>query len=124
MTNWPDVAAKLISLFEPYIPYGMGLLFVFFLIKITDQSVLSTVREIIRELPSLGKMTPKGMNVLGGILTFVIIIFLYFSGLSHIVLPEKHATPAADISKIVSLLVVVCLASYFIVCIKLTKSTR
>jgi amino acid transporter len=103
----------------------MGLLFIYVLIKITDQSLVSTIREIVRELPSLGRMTPKGINVLGGVLIFAIIIFLYFSGLTHIVLPDaKHAANTGDISRIISLGVVVCLAAYFIICIQVTKNAR
>ena len=123
--TWPEFFAKLLSVLEPYIPFAFALLFLGILIKITDRSLLSTVREIIRELPSLGQMNPKGMNVLGGILTFAIAVFLYFAGLAHIVLPDgKHAASASDVSRIVSLLVVVAIASYFIVCITVTKNRR
>ena len=97
-----EVVLELIRTFKPLVIGGGSLLFFYILIRITDRSIGSTIRETIGEFGHLikGKRGLRALNAMGGILLFVATIFLYFSGLSHLVLPDlgqaSHPNTAAQ----------------------------
>lgn len=126
--SWTDVAFKSLQIIEPVAPFLWGLLLLWILIRITDASIRSTIRDVIREFAAFldkgGTLKSLRMiNALGGVLFFVLAVFLFFAGLAHIKLPE-HDVHTSDTTRIVYLGVLFFLGLYFILCIRLTKSLR
>jgi hypothetical protein len=120
-----EMASKLLDMFSAHLQAAGALFLLWLLMKITDRSLVSTVREIIGELSALGKISPKGINVLGGILLFALTIFLFFSGLAHIILPDlKHPHGTSDVTRAIYVSVMAFFGAYFLICIALTKSYR
>jgi hypothetical protein len=60
------MADKLLDMFGLHLQLSVGVLLLWAVIRITDQSLISTIREIVKELSALGRISPKGINVLGG----------------------------------------------------------
>jgi len=89
--TWPDVASQAITAFRPYLIYFVGLFLFWLLLRITDQTMMGLVHGLLNEFGNLveRKGNAKSANALGIILFFVLAVYLFNGGISHIVLPEK-----------------------------------
>ncbi len=116
------MADRFLDLFGVHLQLAAAVLLLWAVVHITDQSLISTIKEIVKELSALGRISPKGINVLGGILWFALAVFLFFAGLGHIALPNAHnAHGTTDITRAISVGVLFLFGLYFIVCIAVTK---
>jgi hypothetical protein len=94
-----EVIIEIIKTVRPLIIGGACLLFFWILIRITDKSVASTIRDTVGEFGELikGKYGLRGLNALGGIVLLVCTLFLFFGGLSHLVLPDIGQAAHTDL---------------------------
>jgi hypothetical protein len=116
---------KILDMFSVHLQFAAAVLLLWLVIRMTDQSVVSTVRHIIAEISALGQITPKGINLLGGILMFALTIFLFFGGLAHIALPGANSHGGtSDSTRAIYLAVMFIFGLYFIICVKVTENRR
>ena len=97
MITWPQVLDDLIrtaAAFTHTIPFGVLFsLFIFWLIAlITDHTIASILELTIREAKSFlsGKKSIKSVNALTTVLAVILVVFLFHSSISDIVIPEMR----------------------------------
>jgi hypothetical protein len=126
--TWPEVVSQGISAIQPYLLYFVGLLLLWLLAKITDQSLMGLVKGLVSEFGSLleRKIHPKSINAMGILLLGLLVVFLFSGGLSHIVLPEKGTAEHTDliIEKGIYATVIFIFGGVIIFSIKVTKYCR
>jgi hypothetical protein len=126
LATWPDVALKVLAILEPYIPPIVGAFLLWWLIWITDTSVGGTIRGIFGEFRQLaaGRRNLLTVNALGGILLFVLTIFLFFGGLRHLIFPDADRLSADGQQQIIYTVVVFLFGLYFILCLFISRYGR
>jgi len=131
-TTWPEVALRAIRLvekiLEPGINYLWGLALIYALIRITDASVRSTIKGIVAEFAAfVGEGSTlralRILNAFGGILLLALAVFLYFTGLAHIKLPDT-ALHTSEVTQAIYVAVLFFFGLYFIVSVWLTKTLK
>lgn len=125
--TWADVALKIIGIFEPFFPWVIGLLLLWALVRVTDLSVIGTIREVLREFVAIvqgPRINPRSVNAMGGVLLFALAIFLYFEGLAHIAIPTTPGSHPDHIGRIISGVVLFFFGLYFILSILVSRYQR
>jgi hypothetical protein len=128
MKTWPDVASQLITAFEPYFPFLVGFVLFYGLARLHEQSMLGLLKGLFVEFRSLldrkgGSL--KSINAMGIILFVLLCVYLFFGGISHIVLPEKGDVPhVTDLTRGIYVVVLFIFAVVILFSIKLTKYQR
>jgi hypothetical protein len=126
MAATPELASDFTSLALTALQWAMPALLLWIVIKITDQSIKGTITDIFHEFVSIlsAPMNPRAINALGGILLFVLTIFLFFGGLAHIAMPSPKDAHGSDVTRGIYLAVVFLFGLYFIICLQVTKRNR
>jgi hypothetical protein len=124
--GWPEVALKALTILEPYIPAVIAILLLWALIRITDASIASTIRGIFSEFRQLlqGRRNLLTANALGGILLFVLTIFLFFGGLRHLIFPTTGVPNESVDQQVVYTVIVFFFGAYFILCLLISRQYR
>lgn len=120
--TWADVAMEIVTALRPQLPFAAALFLLWVLIRITDQSVKSTISDIFREFVESGSSAKK-LNALGGLVMLAVIVFLFFGGLAHVAAPtDAHAL--SDYGRGIYAFVASSVGAYFILCVFVTKHQR
>ena len=125
--SWPEVADRALGLIQPYMQYFVGLFCLWWITKIADQSLKSLLSDVVSEFAGLveAKWNVRTVNAMGLVLLFLLAIFLFFGGVSHIMLPESGGTShGADMTKGLYVAVLFVFGTFLILCVWMTKRLR
>jgi hypothetical protein len=103
----------------------MGILLLWWLMRITDASIAGSIRTILSEFRQLfeGRRNLMTTNALGGILLFVLTMFLFFGGLQSLVFPSTgDGTPTSQ--QVIYTVVVFLFGAYFLLCLLISRYGR
>jgi hypothetical protein len=111
--TWPDIANTVLTEFKGPLTWIITLFLLWIVIKISERSLKATIVDILHEFT--GDDPAKRLNAFGGLILFAVILFLYSTGLAHIVAP-RSTNQLSDYARGIDAFIVFVLAIYFAIC--------